>query len=175
MMRSHGYATGLIWKWQLGKRDEHHPLCRGFDECYGMLAGGSLYIDSRIEGVESWPARNAPAVRAKTNAIYDGRARVQAERYITDVLRDRAVDFIERHRQERFFLMLTPNAPHTPLRATKEYLDRYRHIEDASERRMDRCEATRGIASKEESASPSSCIGLPVCHEGSSIASRPSC
>ena len=134
MMRSASYATGLIGKWHLGKRREHHPLSRGFDEYFGMLAGGSIYIDSRKEGVESWPRENAPTARTESNAIYDGWEPVEVEEYITDVLRDRAVDFIERHKDEPFFLMLTPNAPHTPLQATKEYLDRYRHIEDDSER-----------------------------------------
>ena len=134
MMRQQGYATGLIGKWHLGKRKECHPLSRGFDEYFGMLAGGSTYIDSRTAGVESWPSHNAPTVRSERNAIYDGWDPVEVEDYITDVFRDKAVDFIERHRDERFFLMLTPNAPHTPLQATKECLDRYRHIDDDSER-----------------------------------------
>ncbi len=134
MLRAQGYATGLIGKWHLGKQRQHHPLSRGFDEYYGMLAGGSIYIDSRKEGVESWPARNAPIARTEANAIYDGWEPVEIEEYITDVFRDKAVDFIERHKDERFFLMLTPNAPHTPLQATKEYLDRYRHIEKDSTR-----------------------------------------
>ena len=55
MLKSAGYATGLIGKWHLGKSEKHHPLNRGFDEYFGMLAGGSSYIDSRTEGVESWP------------------------------------------------------------------------------------------------------------------------
>ena len=134
MLRAQGYATGLIGKWHLGKQRQHHPLSRGFDEYYGMLAGGSIYIDSRREGVESWPARNAPISRTEANAIYDGWEPVEVEEYITEVFRDKAVDFIERHKDERFFLMLTPNAPHTPLQATKEYLDRYRHIEKDSTR-----------------------------------------
>ena len=134
MMREAGYATGLIGKWHLGKQKQHHPLSRGFDEYYGMLAGSSTYIDSRTEGVESWPERNAPTVRSEGNAIYDGFEPVEVEEYITDVFREKAVDFIERHQDERFFLMLTPNAPHTPLQATKQYLDRYRHIEDDSAR-----------------------------------------
>ncbi len=134
MMREQGYATGLIGKWHLGKQTEHHPLSRGFDEYYGMLAGGSTYIDSRMDGVESWPASNAPTGRTEANAIYDGWDPVEVDEYLTDVFRDKAVDFIERHQDERFFLMLTPNAPHTPLQATKEYLDRYRHIEKDSTR-----------------------------------------
>ncbi len=133
-MQAAGYATGLIGKWHLGKPREYHPLSRGFDEYYGMLAGGSIYIDSRKEGVEVWPPGSGPTVRTEANAIYDGFEPVEVEEYITDVFRTKAVDFIDRHREKPFFLMLTPNAPHTPLQATREYLDRYRHIERASER-----------------------------------------
>ena len=134
MMRVHGYVTGLIGKWHLGKQEQHHPLSRGFDEYFGMLAGGSSYIDSRKAGVESWPRESAPTGRTASNAIFNGRDAVEVDEYITDVFRDKAVDFIERHKDERFFLMLTPNAPHTPLQATKEYLDRYRHLENDKER-----------------------------------------
>ena len=109
MMRQQDYATGLIGKWHLGERKEFHPLSRGFDEYFGMLAGG-----------ESWPSHNAPTVRSERNAIYDGWDPVEVEDHITDVFRDKAVDFIERHRDERYFLMLTPNAPDIPLQATKE-------------------------------------------------------
>ena len=134
MAREAGYATGLIGKWHLGKQEQHHPLSRGFDEYYGMLAGASMYIDATRGGVESWPQPNAPSSRTDANAIYDGFEAIKVEDYITDVFRDKAVDFIERHAGEPFYLMLTPNAPHTPLQATKVYLDRYRHIEDDAKR-----------------------------------------
>ena len=135
MLKSAGYATGLIGKWHLGKSEKHHPLNRGFDEYFGMLAGGSSYIDSRMEGVESWPNRDSPTLpRGESNAIFDGFERVQVSRYLTDVFAERAVDFIRRHKDERFFLMLTPNAPHTPLQATSEYVDRYKDVEPAGRR-----------------------------------------
>jgi len=40
--------------------------------------------------------------------------------YLTDALGDRAVDFIERHRDEPFFLFVSFNAPHTPLEGRPE-------------------------------------------------------
>ena len=134
MLRDAGYATGLIGKWHLGKPEKHHPLNRGFDEYFGMLAGGSNYIDSRREGVQSWPARNPPTIRSDSNAIYDGFEKVEVEEHLTDVFAEKAVDFIRRHKDERFFLMLTPNAPHTPLQATAEHAERYEHIEQDSRR-----------------------------------------
>ncbi len=134
MLKNAGYATGLIGKWHLGKSEKHHPLNRGFDEYFGHLSGGSTYIDSRREGVESWPAANAPTTRPAASAIYDGFEQVEVEEYLTDVFAEKAVDFIRRHKDERFFLMLTPNAPHTPLQATTEYTDRYRDVEPAGQR-----------------------------------------
>ncbi len=134
MLGGAGYATGLVGKWHQGKRREHHPLSRGFDEYFGMLAGGSTFIDSRVEGVESWPAENAPTTRGDANAIFDGFEQVEVEEYLTDVFIEKAEDFIDRHSDKPFFLMMTPNAPHTPLQATKKYLDRYRHIEELNTR-----------------------------------------
>ena len=131
MLREAGYATGLIGKWHLGKSEKHHPLNRGFDEYFGHLSGGSTYIDSRRAGVESWPAQNAPTTRPRSSAIFDGFEEVEVEEYLTDVFAEKAVDFIRRHKNERFFLMLTPNSPHTPLQATSEYAERYSEIEPA--------------------------------------------
>ena len=134
MLKNAGYATGLIGKWHLGKSNQHHPLSRGFDEYFGVLAGGTSYIDSRTDGVQSWPARNAPTTRRDANAIFDGFEQVEVEEYLTDVFADKAVDFIRRHKDERFFLMLTPNSPHTPLQATDEYTDRYPDVEPEGRR-----------------------------------------
>lgn len=134
MMKQAGYVTGLIGKWHLGKPEQYHPLNRGFDEFFGLLAGGTSYIDSRKEGVESWPPKRAPTTRSGSNAIFDGFEKVEVEEYLTDVFAEKAVDFIARHKDDRFFLMLTPNTPHTPLQATAEYADRYRHIEEDGKR-----------------------------------------
>jgi len=46
VMKAQGYATGIVGKWHLGYQGSHHPLQRGFDEFFGVLAGGSL------EGIE---------------------------------------------------------------------------------------------------------------------------
>ena len=134
MLKDAGYSTGLVGKWHLGKSRQHHPLSRGFDEYFGVLAGATSFIDSRKPGVESWPARNAPTTRGDANAIFDGFEQVEVEEYLTDVFADRAVDFIRRHKDERFFLMLTPNAPHTPLQATIEYTERYAEVDPEGRR-----------------------------------------
>lgn len=136
LMQSAGYATGMVGKWHLGALEQYHPLNRGFDEFFGILGGGTSYIDPAKEGVHSWPSGQSGDRSSPLNAreILDGFEIVQVEDYLTDVFAERAVDFIERHANSPFFLMLTPNAPHTPIQATSEYVDRYGHIEQEGAR-----------------------------------------
>ena len=46
-------------------------------------------------------------------------------RYLTEVLTDAAVDFIDRHKKEPFFLYVPYNAPHSPLHAPEETVQPY--------------------------------------------------
>ena len=130
VLREAGYATGLVGKWHLGIDGQYHPMNRGFDEFFG-LASGSSYIDSRLPGAHSWPAEGAPTERPAegARAVMDGHDYVVVPEYLTDVFAAKAVDFIDRHAGGPFFLMLSLNAPHTPIQATDEYVDRNLHIE----------------------------------------------
>ncbi|MCE2559270.1 MAG: sulfatase-like hydrolase/transferase [Acidobacteria bacterium] len=68
----------------------------------------------------------------RRNKVLRGFEEEKVERYLTDVFTDEATGFIERSAggEEPFFLYLSHTTPHTPLQATAEYLDGYRHIED---------------------------------------------
>ena len=63
--------------------------------------------------------------------ILDGKEVVDEPGYLTDVFAAKAVDFIERqaHRGGPFFLMLAPTAPHTPMQAPAEHVERHADIE----------------------------------------------
>ncbi len=131
-MKAAGYATGMIGKWHLGYQGPYHPLSRGFDEYFGVLAGGSIFIDPTVPGVESMG--QVPSTRPPRVGILRGHEPVVVEDYLTDVFTDEAVAFIDRHQHQPFLLYLSHTAPHTPLQATAKYLDRYRHIEDEATR-----------------------------------------
>jgi arylsulfatase A-like enzyme len=130
VMGSLGYTTGMVGKWHLGQEKSHHPLNRGFDEFFGVLEGGSTFIDSSLPSVEYASIAGEPGPTTRPNKILRGFDEVKVDRYLTDVFTDEAVDFVDRNRQKPFFLYLSHTTPHTPLQATADYLDRYRHIED---------------------------------------------
>ena len=127
-----GYATGMVGKWHLGGKREHHPMSRGFDEFFGILSGRSIYIDPRAPGTESEVVPKAKKHRFPT--VYRGFERVEERQYLTDAFTEEAVAFIDRHRDEPFLLYLSHMTPHGPLQATKRHLKPYRHIEHATMR-----------------------------------------
>lgn len=109
-----GYATGMVGKWHNGLHDmRYHPHNRGFREFLGFLNGGMDYYNWSLD-------RNGVTERS------DGR-------YLTDVFTDEAVQFIDRHQEEPFFLYLAYNAPHMPLQAPDEMIQQYRDIGDLTE------------------------------------------
>ncbi len=94
VLRRAGYATGLFGKWHCGHRDESNPTRLGFDEFVGFLHGGADYHRH-----QNW--RNGLRVE-------------NVEGYSTDIITDRSVDFIRRHRDRPFFLHIGHQAVHNP-------------------------------------------------------------
>ena len=100
-----GYQTGLVGKWHLSgnnpKRfDYGHPLERGFDEFVGLGGGGSSF----------W----------KGSPLYRGTKPIKAPRYLTDFFGDEACEFMERNKENPFFLYLAFNAVHSPMHSLEE-------------------------------------------------------
>jgi arylsulfatase A-like enzyme len=112
-----GYATGCFGKWHLGFRKELHPLNRGFDEFYGFLGGGHPYL----------PASGR-------SAIMRGFEPVTKFEFTTMDFAKEAISFIERHRNQPFFVYLPFNAVHAPLQAPEEYIAKFKHISDPTRR-----------------------------------------
>lgn len=99
-MREVGYTTALIGKWHLGFQPKHYPLKNGFDYFFGMLSGATDYI-SHTSDV------GAPD-------LHEMDSLVQRKGYLTDLLAEKAISYLERKHNKPFFLALTFNAPHWP-------------------------------------------------------------
>jgi arylsulfatase A-like enzyme len=135
LLKKAGYKTGMVGKWHLGMHPKFHPKSRGFDEYFGFLFGANTYIDPKTEGVSSIGGNEGPAwPRNPQNLILKDQSPVEESEYLTDAFAREAVGFIDRHQKDTFFLYAPFNAPHTPLQATKKYLDRFSHIKDERRR-----------------------------------------
>ena len=92
LLQHGGYYTGMVGKWHLGS----DPT--GFDR-WEILPGQGAYFDPVM-------------YTATAETTYTGR-------YATEVITDRAIDFIERRpRGKPFFLMMHHKAPHRPWEPT---------------------------------------------------------
>lgn len=125
-----GYATGMAGKWHLeidvnskefdasklslDERTPYFPDSRGFDDVYfGYTTTWWTNFDL---------AGNTVPIAYRKNLDYR-----------LDVTTDAGLAFIERHKQEPFFLYMSYYAPHVPLVATEKYLSRHENV--ASNRR----------------------------------------
>jgi arylsulfatase A-like enzyme len=102
LLRDAGYATALAGKWHLGFPPHFGPLKSGYMEHFGPLSGGVDYFSHCDSG--------------GTHDLYENDAEVERSGYLTDLITDRAVDFVVRQRGARapFLLSVHYTAPHWP-------------------------------------------------------------
>lgn len=101
-----GYATGAFGKWHNGSQWPYHPRARGFDDYFGYTAGHwGEYFDPPLED-------NGRMIRAKG--------------YIVDACTDRALKFIDGHKDRPFFCYVPFTTPHTPWAAPEEDWQRFK-------------------------------------------------
>ncbi|WP_428308787.1 sulfatase [Lacipirellula sp.] len=100
-MKKAGYVTGMFGKWHLGKDAAHHPNKRGFDEA---IVSQGKHFDFATD-----PQTDHPD-----------------DQYLADFLGDKAVDFIERHKDEPFYLYLPHYGVHAPYDAKEELVAKFK-------------------------------------------------
>ena len=101
LLKANGYETALIGKWHLGWKPEFGPNRHGYDEFFGILSGAADYFthhSSDSGGLDLW----------------ENLAPVELVGYLTNLLSDRAAQFITRRREKPFYLSLHYTAPHAP-------------------------------------------------------------
>jgi arylsulfatase A-like enzyme len=102
LLRAAGYTTALAGKWHLGYPPHFGPLMSGYEEHFGPLGGGIDYFSH--------------CDRAGVHDLYENGAETHRIGYMTDLISDRAVDFIRRQKggAKPFLLSVHYTAPHWP-------------------------------------------------------------
>lgn len=97
-----GYATACYGKWHLGHRPEFFPTRHGFDEYFGILYSNDM--------------RPVELRQNEERAEYPVEQTTLTRRYT-----ERAVAFIEKNKDQPFFLYLPHAMPHKPLAASEKF------------------------------------------------------
>ena len=151
VLKTAGYRTLMAGKWHVGGEQGNLPAGwhpdmpgypspngRGFDRFYGILSGGGSYYNP--------------------NMLMDDLTRISIETtdyHLTDAIASKATQFVDDavHREEPFFLYMAFTAPHWPLHAWPEDIERYRgeYLKGWDETRQNRHETQRGLGMVDQS------------------------
>ena len=105
LLKNNGYATALIGKWHLGWKNEFSPTAHGFDYFFGFKSG---YIDY----YQHTAGRDAD--------LFENDRPVEVPGYMTDLITERSVRFIEQNSKRPFFIDVSYNAAHWPYQRPDE-------------------------------------------------------
>jgi len=124
VLKAGGYHTYMAGKWHLGHEEETSPHARGFEETFALLpGGGSHWYDQKPLSPPQTMiySRNGKPVESLPDDFY-------STKYYTDIL----LKWIkEDHKDDKpFFAYLSYTAPHDPLHAPREYIDKYKGMYD---------------------------------------------
>jgi arylsulfatase A-like enzyme len=119
-----GYQTYMVGKWHLGLQEASRPRAHGFDHWSGFLAGCIDYYSH----IFYWGMNNpGPGVNPTHDLWEDEREIWENGQYFTEMITRKAVEYIRRAKEDNqpFFLYVPYNAPHYPMHAPQEYMDRF--------------------------------------------------
>ncbi|MDP6775615.1 MAG: sulfatase-like hydrolase/transferase [Candidatus Latescibacteria bacterium] len=123
-LRGLGYQSYMSGKWHLGLADASRPHNHGFDGWYGFLAGCIDYYSH----IFYWGMnRPGPGINPTHDLWQDNREVWDNGNYFTEMIARRAVAYLREAagKGRPFFLYVPFNAPHYPMHAPREYMDRF--------------------------------------------------
>jgi arylsulfatase A-like enzyme len=106
LIKAAGYGTALIGKWHLGYLPYFSPIKSGFDEFFGVMSGAVDHFSHRD--------------MTNHGDLFEDEVPVERVGYLTELLTDRAVEYVRRPHKEPFYLSLHYTAPHWPWEGPKD-------------------------------------------------------
>ncbi len=117
-MKTAGYATAHIGKWHLGHHKETVPNAQGFDHSFGHLVG---CIDN-YSHFFYWSGPN------KHDLWRNGKEVFHNGEFFPDLMVKEAGEFIDKNKDQPFFIYFALNTPHYPYQGSPKWLEHYRDL-----------------------------------------------
>ncbi len=120
ILHTRGYASFMSGKWHLGATDDSNPKARGFDRSFSLMPGGASHMDASPMFPGNYKARY----------MEDGKdVTLPKDFYSSDYYTDKMLSYLknDRKKDQPFFAYLAYTAPHWPLQAPDEFLQKYKN------------------------------------------------
>jgi len=117
VLKRQGYATGMAGKWHLGHHPQFLPIHHGFDEYFGLPYSNDMWPTHPQATPGSYP----PLPLIEGDRIVDTNVTAEDQGRLTGLYTERAVSFINRHKDQPFFFYLAHSMPHVPLHVSDRY------------------------------------------------------
>jgi arylsulfatase A-like enzyme len=111
MLKTKGYATAIFGKWHLGHHPQFLPTRHGFDEYFGLPYSNDM-----------WPKH--PTAKFPDLPLIEGDKTIELnpdQSQLTTRYTERAVAFIDKHKDGPFFLYVPHTMPHVPLHVSDKF------------------------------------------------------
>ena len=127
VLKQRGYATACFGKWHLGHLPSFLPPKQGFDEYFGIPYSNDMWpFHPNVrhlpmeERVKRWP--HLPLYEG--TKVINAQVMPEDQVHLTTRLFERAVKFIDEHKDKPFFIYLPSPQPHVPLFVSEKYKDK---------------------------------------------------
>ena len=115
VLKTAGYNTGIFGKWHLGDQPQFLPTKQGFDEYFGIPYSHDIHPFHPRQNHYKFP----PLPLLNNDAVIEMEPNADL---LTKRITERAVSFIERNKDEPFFLYLPHPIPHAPLHVSPPFM-----------------------------------------------------
>jgi len=116
VLKTKGYATGIMGKWHLGDQPEFLPTRQGFDEFFGLPYSHDIH--PWHQNNKKWNFPDLPLLESEQVIEMN-----PDMNHLTQRITDKAVAFIEKNKENPFFLYVPHPLPHRPLYASPEMME----------------------------------------------------
>lgn len=118
ILQNAGYKTAVFGKWHLGDQPETRPPARGFDESCGLMYSNDMW-EFHPENPDYWG--QWPLWFWENDSVVIDRVTDKEQAMLTTWYTEYAVDFINRHSGEPFFVYVPHSMPHVPLFVSEKF------------------------------------------------------
>jgi len=126
VLKKRGYKSAIFGKWHLGYQKEFLPLQQGFDEYFGLPYSNDMW-KYNLDGTAATPETNSRKANYPPLPLIEGNEMVKEiktmedQAQLTTLYTEKAVAFINKNKNNPFFLYLPHSMPHVPIAASNKF------------------------------------------------------